>query len=409
MRLPFLFARRYLLSRKSTNAINIISGISVFGITIGSAALLIILSVFNGFEDLLRQLIGSFKPDIQITAAEGKVFTLDSTKIQQIRDLEGVVAVARTLEEIALFEHGGAQQLGMLKGVDESFQEVISLDTALTHGKFALRDKDLYLGVVGAAIEYPLGISIQDAYLDPVKVYMPKRDKKTLSGTNPFKQRELYPAATYTVLQSDFDKYILTHIDFAQEILSYNNGEMSALELKIAPDADDAVLMPKIREIVSDSFLVKNRYQQDEAFFKITNAEKWVGFLLFAFTLVLVAFNMVGALWMLVLEKKQDIATLKAMGATDRMVRHIFLLEGILLSFLGCVIGCAIAVALCLLQQHFGLVRLEGSGEFIIDRYPVSMRLSDFILVFATVLIIGTLAAWLPAWRASRISGSLRE
>lgn len=411
MKLPLLFARRYIFSKKSTNAIHIISGVSVLGITLGGAALLIILSVFNGFEDLLRKMISSFKPDVQVSIKEGKVFALDSVQWIKIQDIEGIAAVSQTLEELALFGYDDVQQLGMMKGVDSAFTNVIYLDTAITAGSFSTydHDKQIYYGVVGAALEYALGVVVESAYQEPIKVYMPRRDKKNLSGTQAFKQRDLYPSATYSVQQPDFDKYLIARLDFAQEILSYKQNEISALEIRLASPQDEKKVVEQLQNILGDGFSIRNRYQQDEAFFKITNTEKWVGFLIFAFTLGLVAFNMVGALWMLVLEKKTDIATLKAMGATNALIRNIFLMEGALLSLIGGVVGCIIAAVLCWLQQQFGFVQLQGSGGFVIDSYPVSMRVSDFVLVLGTVLLIGTLAAWLPAWRASRISSIVNE
>lgn len=411
MNLPFLFARRYIFSKKSTSAINIISMISVFGITLGCTALIVILSVFNGFEDLLRELMGGFKPDILVTPKEGKVFQADSSKTVRLAEIEGVLAISQTLEEIALFEYNEAQNLGAIKGVDENFLAVTALDTTLRDGAFLTEDKDrdLSLAVAGAGLEYTLNIMLNDIQNRPILVYMPKRKKKNLSATTqPFKKKNLYPIGIYSVKDPVYDKYLITNLAFVQNLLSYKDGEISAIEIKLDETAEETKIIEAITAIMGDDFNVKNRYQQDEAFFKITNMEKWVGFLIFAFTLVLVAFNMVGALWMLVLEKKQDIASLKAMGATNAMIRNIFLMEGFLLSFIGGLVGCVLAVILCILQQEYGLVSLEGGG-FIIDRYPVAMRFSDFVLVMLTVVGIGVLAALLPAMRAARVTGLVRK
>ncbi|BDS13361.1 FtsX-like permease family protein [Aureispira anguillae] len=415
MNLPFKFARRYVFSKKSTNAINIISGIAVFGIAIGSMALIIIMSVFNGFESLLGGFIGNFKPDVKITTVEGKVFVPDSSLIHQIRLLDGVTAVSQTLEEIALLEYDGIQNIANLKGVDHNYTQVTAIDTCLKKNhQYQVYDSlsQVNYAVVGANLEYALNISVGQAFNRPITVYMPKRTGRmsTNPTKKPFKKRKVYPAAIYAIQQSEYDDYAITNLPFVQDITSYKSGEISALELKLNNTIDEAITLESIRQIMGDQFLVQNRYQQDEALYNITQLEKYVAYLIFAFTLVLVAFNMVGALWMLVLDKKKDISTLKAMGATNQLVRQIFIAEGFLLSFLGLSLGCFMAIVLCYLQQKYGLVQLSGgSGDFIIDAYPVEMRLGDFIVVILTVLGIGTSAAWIPAQRASKIGNVLRK
>jgi lipoprotein-releasing system permease protein len=411
MNLPFRFALRYVFSKKSTNAINLISMISVFGIALGSMSLIIILSVFNGFEDLLRGLMGVFKPDILVVAKEGKVFTIEDDQLLRIGKIDGVLSISKALEEIALFEHDGIQNIGNIKGVDENFLSVIRLDSTIEKGKFATYNssKNVQLGVVGATIEHTL--QIRGVMSKPISVYMPKRTQQKISlSQKPFEQRELYPAGTYSVRQVDYDNTVITNIKFVQDLMAYKSGEISSLEIKTELGKNTHEIQRQIKEILGAKLQVKNRFEQDEAFFKITNLEKWVGFLIFAFTLVLVAFNMIGALWMLVLEKKKDIANLKAMGATDRLVRNIFLAEGTLLSCFGVIIGTVTAVLVCFLQQQYGFVPLEGAGNsFLIKAYPVSMRIQDIILVIFTVLLIGLGASLLPALRAAQIKSLVRE
>lgn len=414
MNLPFKFARRYIFSKKSTNAINIISSIAVFGIAIGSMALIIIMSVFNGFEGLLGNLIGSFKPDVRITAVEGKVFVSDSSMIQQIRLLDGVYNISQSLEEIALFEYEGVQNIAHIKGVDANYTQVTAIDTCLKDSQaYQVYDsiKNVNYTVVGANLAYALNITIGKVFNRPVTIYMPKRmGKMTTSPTKkPFKKRALYPTAIYEVQQSEYDNYAITNLAFVQDITSYNKGEISALEIKLNPNFNESNTLEEIRAIAGEAYVVQNRYQQDEALYNITQLEKIVAYFIFAFTLVLVAFNMVGALWMLVLDKKKDISTLKSMGATSRLIRHIFLMEGFLLSFIGLLLGCFLAITLCLLQQQYGFVKLSGSGEFIINSYPVEMRLGDFAVVILTVLGIGTVAAWIPAQKASTIQNIQRK
>ena len=414
MNLPFKFARRYIFSKKSTNAINIISSIAVFGIAIGSMALIIIMSVFNGFEGLLGNLIGSFKPDVRITAVEGKVFVADSNMIQQIRLLNGVHSVSETLEEIALFEYEGVQNIANIKGVDVNYTEVTAIDTCLQDSQdYLVYDsiKNVNYTVVGANLAYALNINIGKAFNRPVTIYMPKRTGKmsTSPTKKPFKKRPLYPSAIYEVQQSEYDNYAITNLAFVQEITSYKNGEISALEIKLDSKFNESNTLEEIRSIAGAAYVVQNRYQQDEALYNITQLEKIVAYFIFAFTLVLVAFNMVGALWMLVLDKKKDISTLKSMGATSQLIRQIFLMEGFLLSFIGLILGCFLAILLCVLQQQYGFVQLSGSGEFIINAYPVEMRWGDFAIVILTVLGIGTSAAWIPAQKASTIQNIQRK
>lgn len=412
MNLPFKFARRYIFSQKSTNAINLISAISVLGISLGSMALIVIMSVFNGFEGLLGDLIGNFKPDIKVTVIEGKVFEPDSSKIVRLEDIDGVTYISKTLQEVVLLEYNGVQNIGFIKGVDDNFREVTAIDTCLSTGEYKTYDaeSDVHFAVIGAALEYALGIPMGGMSPKPLTVYMPKRNKKTYSATSkPFKQRKIYPVGVYTIMQSDYDNYVVTNLPFVQELTTYPNGEISALEIRLAATANVEAVQKQITEIMGEEFEVKNRYQQDEALYKITNMEKWFAFIVFAFTLVLVAFNMVGALWMLVLEKKEDIATLKAMGADSKLVRNIFLAEGFVLSLIGVSLGCVLAIILCLVQQEYGLVKLAGSDEFIVTYYPVDMYWLDFVQVIFTVLTIGGIAAWIPAYRASKIRAIIHK
>ncbi len=407
MNLPFKIARRYLFAKKSTNAINIISGISVFGITVGAAALVIILSVFNGFGELLSSLFDRFNPDVKITAVEGKVFTPDALKISQLRALEDVDYISETLEENAMFEYEKNTDFGVIKGVDEWFDEVTSMDTMVRRGRYALRENGRNYAILGLGMEQKLSVSMSDL-VSAINVYMPKRKASNSFMEQPFKKRIINFGGTFLVQQSDYDEqYVIVPLDFARDLLSYKN-EVSTLELKLNPGADPKTAMADIRSIMGDKFEVKDRYEQNAAFFKIMNIEKWIAYVILSFTLILVAFNMVGSLWMLVIDKKQDIAILKSMGATAKMIRNIFLSEGLLLSLLGVGIGFAIAILACLAQQYFGFITLQGGDAFLIEAYPVKMQLWDFIVVFITVVAIGTLAALLPAVRASRIQSIIR-
>ena len=402
--LPFLLIL-FLLKKinfKSINAINIISGISVFGLSLGTAALILVLSVFNGFEDLISGLFSTFNPDVKITALKGKTFTADSTMIAKLEKVNGVIAVSQTLEEIAFFEYKGSRDFGTLKGVDEHYTKVTGIDSTIREGELIFAANGRHYAVLGVGMRNKLSVNVDNEFT-PITVYMAKKKR---SITKPFVKKFLYPAGTF-VIQQDFDnQYILSSLDFARKLLNVSD-QVSALEIRMDPAKDPGKTLSDIRKIMGDGFVVKDRYQQDEAFLKLMNIEKWLSYAILSLTLILVAFNMVGSLWMIVLDKKKDIAILKSMGATNKTIRNIFLNQGFLLCSLGMVFGFIIAIALYLLQITYGIVPIPQG--FVVNAYPISMRFVDFTIVAITVLIIGLLASILPALKASRISALVRE
>ncbi|RMG84168.1 MAG: FtsX-like permease family protein [Bacteroidetes bacterium] len=404
LNLSFNIARRYLFAKKTTNAINIITGISVLGISIGTAALVLVLSVFNGFEDLITSLFGHFNPDVKVTIAKGKFFEPDSSKIARIESLDGVAVVSKTVEEVAFFEYRKNQDFGILKGVDEAFKEVTGIDSTVFEGAYRLKNGDQNMLVIGGGMRNKLAVNVGDEF-EFMQVYMAKR-KKARGLDQQFRKRYAYPVGSFKI-QQDFDyQYILSSLEFAQDLLGFDT-EIGALEIKLNPSADPAQTIAQIKEIMGPDFLVKDRFEQNEAFLKLMNVEKWMFFALFAFMLILVAFNLIGALWMIVLEKKKDIAILKSMGATDQLVRRIFLNEGLIICFLGMGTGFLLAIGLYLLQVYYGFIAVPDG--FVVNAYPVSMRFGDFLWVGLTVFIIGLLAALPPAWRAQRIPAMIRE
>jgi lipoprotein-releasing system permease protein len=406
MNLPLLISRRYLFAKRSTNAINIITGISVLGVAIGTAALVLVLSVFNGFEDLLSDLFGHFNPELKITAAKGKTFEADSAKLVQIRALPGVEVLSATLEEIAFFEHQGSQDFGVLKGVDDQFARVngIDSDTTLIEGEYLLQDGERNCLVLGAGVRNKLSVNVENP-LASVTVYMPEQQTGFLD--KPFKTRLASPVGTFAIQQEFDSEYVLSNIDFVRELLEAPPGTVSALEIKARRDTKMPELKAQIKAILGDGFVMKDRYEQNEAFFKVMQLEKWMGFAITSLMLLLMAFNTVGALWMIVLDKQRDISTLKSMGATDGLIRRIFLLEGMLLTLLGMAIGLILAIILYVIQKEYGIVTIpEG---FLVDSYPIAMRASDFIPITLTVLGIGLLASLLPARRAVQVPAFLRE
>lgn len=375
----------------------------MLGIAVGSAALILFLSVFNGLEDLLAGLYSSFDPDVKVTPAEGKTFTLKDKEILDLQSIEGIAYVSKTLEEIALFEYKGSQNLGIIKGVEENYRHVTSIDSVMQEGYFSIKDGVRNMAIVGYGMQNKLSISIED-YLSTIAVYMVKQKKTSID--QPFRKRYLYPGGSY-MIQARFDeKYVLTNLDFVQELRGYYNGEISALEIKLEEGTNSSTVIPKIKKILGNDFEVKNQYQQNAAFFKLMNVEKWMGYAVVGLALLLVGVNMIGALLMIVLDKKKDIAILKSMGANETTIRNIFLLEGLLLSLLGMFIGFCVAIILYVLQKKVGIIQMHG---FIVDTYPISMRVGDFVVVFLTVIIIAGLFSWIPARRAAKMETLIGE
>jgi len=406
MNLSFRIARRYLFGKKSTNAINVITGIAMFGICVGTAALILVLSVFNGFEDLITSMYSNFDPQVKITPAQGKTFAVDTALLERLQGIEGVSVVSQTLEEVAFFEYKDKRDFGTLKGVDDNWQQVTRIDSTVREGSFALREGDRQLAVLGLGMRNKLGVNIEDPF-SFISVYMPKRREVGMMEQQ-FRTRQAYPTGTF-VIQQEFDnQYILTSLDFARQLLGMDD-QVSALELKldVESDARQAAVIDRLQAVMGDAYEVKNRYQQEETFLRLMKMEKWLSFAIVSLMMLLVAFNMVGALWMVVLEKKKDIAILKSMGALDTTVRNIFLMEGLLLALVGVVVGFLLALFIYWLQVRYGIVRIPGN--FIVNAYPVGIRLIDFVVVFFTVLAIGLLASIPPALRARRVSSIVRE
>lgn len=401
--LSFDIAKRYLFGKKSTNSINIITGISVFGISIGTAALILILSVFNGFEGLISDLFNAFNPDVKIIPKEGKYFQLSNDIIKQIENINGVDHLSKSLEEVALFEYKGSQEIGIIKGVDGSFAAATGLDSFIVNGRYLLKDDKIQYAIIGAGMRNKLSLNIDDR-LSPISVYMPLKKKK-LFGTKEYKFMDVYPGGIFKV-QSDNDfQYILVSLDFVSELLNINNS-YTALELKLSQENSDETIY-QIEAILGDRFSVKDRYQQDEAFLKVMEIEKWISFLITGFTMLLIVFNLVGALWMIVLDKKKDIAILKSMGYTDKMIKNIFIKLGLLISSVGIVLGIFLALLFYYIQTEYGIIGVPSG--FLIDAYPVKLKLTDFIIVISTVLAIAYLASLLPSRKASLSHTVLRN
>ncbi len=365
---------------------------------------MLVLSVFNGFEDLILGLFSQFNPDVKITVAEGKTFEPDPEQLAQLRALPSVAEVSESLEEVAYFEYRDSRDIGIIKGVDSVYHYVTGIDSTLFEGSFQLKQGDRYLAVLGGGMRNKLQVDVEDPF-EVLNVYMAKR-KKVGPMEQQFKKRFAYPIGSFKI-QQDFDgQYIICALDFVQELLGAYD-EVSALEIRLAPNADVQAAVAEMESIMGSEFLVKDRYAQDASFLKLMNIEKWMSFVLLSLTLVLVAFNMIGSLWMIVLEKKSDIAILKSMGATNQTIRNVFLYEGLLLCSFGLLAGFITSISLYIAQKTFGLVRI--SEGFVVDAYPISMRILDLLAVAAVVLLIGFIASFPAALRAMKVPVLIRD
>lgn len=399
MNFPFYIARRYLFSKKKHNAINVISGISVCGVALATLALVCTLSVFNGFQDMVASFFTAFDPQLKITVREGKVFDGQDERIRAVCALPEIDVFTETLEENAMVQYKDRQAMVVLKGVEDNFEELTSIDSILYGaGEFLLHDSIVNYGIMGVELVATLGTGLQ--FVDPLQVYLPKRNAK-VNMANPsasFNQDYLYsPGVVFVVNQQEYDgKYILTSLDFLRQLLDYTT-EVSAMELKLKSDANVSSVQAKIKKILGDAFVVQNRYQQQADVFRIMEIEKLISYLFLTFILMIACFNVIGSLSMLILDKKEDVVTLRSLGADDKLISRIFLFEGRLISLLGAVIGIVLGLTLCFIQQRFGVISLGGGGgTFVVDAYPVSVHAWDIVLVFVTVLAVGFLSVWYP-------------
>lgn len=396
MNLSLYIAKRYLFSKKSHNAINVISMISVCGITIATIALVCTLSVFNGFTDVVAKTFNSFDPELQITPAQGKVFDSTDPKILKIRQLKDIALVSESLEENALLKFENRQEPIILKGVSPEFVNLAEINKLIIDGQFTLREGDIDYAVIGAGLAMYMGT--RAGFLDPLEIYIPKRNEK-INLANPstaFTRSDAYISGVFALNQPKYDdQMLIVSIDLMRELLSYDK-EVSSLDLKLKDGASIESARHEIQKILGSDYLVKDRFEQQEDLFRMVNVEKWVTFLILAIVSMIAIFNVVGSLSMLIIEKKDDINILQSLGAKNKLITNIFLLEGWLITFIGGVAGVIIGLIICLIQQHFGLLKLGDAGTFVIDSYPVSVQAADIVLIFLTVSIIGFLAVIYP-------------
>ena len=398
-------ARRYLFSKKSTNAINVISGISVVGVAVATMALIVTLSVFNGFSDLVATLFTAFDPQLEVTPVVGKTVPADDPVLTEIRQLPQVEVATECVEDMALVTYHGRQAMVTVKGVEDNFDRLTHIREILYgDGTFELHAADLHYGILGIRLAEQLGTGYR--FDEPLQVYTPRREGQ-VDVTDPadgFVQDELYsPGVLFSVMQAKYDKnYVLTSIGFARRIFD-QQGMLSSLELRLKPGSDFEAVKRDIQRIAGDKYTVKDRYEQQDDTFRIMKIEKFIAYIFLTFILVVACFNIIGSLSMLIIDKREDVVTLRNLGASDKQITQIFLFEGRMISALGAVIGLVIGLLLCWIQQTFGVIALGSSaGSFIVDAYPVSVHLWDVVLVFVTVLAVGFLSVWYPVRYFSR-------
>lgn len=373
------------------------------GVSIGTMALIIVLSVFNGFEKLVVSLFNSFNPDLVITVKEGKTFRSADFPESQLRRIPGVLYLTEVIEENALLKYKEKQSIVTIKGVSEDFIRMTGVDTMISEGKFQLQEGSQDFAVLGYGVAGTLGANLND-FLNPISVYVPRRTSSFSSGMeNAFNSEAIFPSGYFSI-QQDYDvKYVIMPLRFVKKLLEYDQ-EVTGIELGLKKGADVSSIQQQVQAIAGDRFSVKNRYQQQEFLFRIMKSEKWVIFLILTFILIIATFNMIGSLSMIILDKKKDITILQSLGAGKTLIRRIFLIEGMMISLTGAFSGLLLGAIVCWLQLQFGIIKLGSpDSTFVVSTYPVNMQVTDFIYVLLTVLTIGFLAAWYPVYNMRKI------
>lgn len=392
MNTPLFIARRYLFSKKSVNAINIISGISMLGVFVGSAALIIILSIFNGFELLIVNMYSAFTPELRIEPTRGKSFILNDSLEAELRSDPRVLHYSDVLQEKVLLRYGSNQYIATLKGQSE-MNDFSLADSVIQFGQYRLTDGFFNYAVVGAAVHAYLGIDITEKNR-LVSVYSPRKNAVTsMNPSEEFNVRGILPAGVLKA-QPQFDNLIIVPLNFARDVLG-EEERISAIEIHLNKDVDETAFQQELQERLSTDFRVNNIAQQNPTLYKILNSEKWAIFFILTFILVIAIFNIIGSLTMLVIDKKKDIAVLKSLGASDSFIKNIFFSEGMFISLLGCVLGLAVGLIFCLLQEKYGLIAMEGTD--LVNFFPVAIKGSDFLLVFCTVSLISAVASFVSS------------
>lgn len=401
MNFPFFIARRYLFSKKSHNAINVISGVSVCGIALATLAMVCTLSVFNGFQDLVGTMFTAFDPELKIITVNGKVFDAQDKRIQALRQLPEIEVFSESLEDNVMVQYKDRQTMAVIKGVEDNFNQLTAIDSILYgRGGMVFQDQVVAYAIPGIELVSVLGTGIR--FLDPLEIYAPKRGSK-INVANPassFNSDYLHSSGlVFAVNQQKYDaSYILTSLEFVRNLFQYQT-EVSSVELKLKKGSSITKVQEKIIESLGDDFLVLNRYEQQADTFRIMEVEKLISYLFLSFILLIACFNVIGSLSMLIIDKRADVLTLRNLGADNNIITRIFLFEGWLISFMGALMGVALGLMLCLIQQEFGVMALGSgttAGAFVVDAYPVSVHIGDVVLVLVTVLLISFIAVQYP-------------
>jgi lipoprotein-releasing system permease protein len=405
MNFPFFIARRYLFSKKSTHAINIISAISAIGVAVATMALVVVLSAFNGFSDLVASFFTAFDPQLKVVPVAGKSVAADDPVLLKVKAMPEVEVATECVEDMALAIYQDKQAMVNIKGVEDNFDSLTNIRNILYgDGSYELHAANLQYGIIGIRLAQDLGTGVK--WQDYLHIYAPQREGQ-IDMTNlesGFVEDSLVsPGVVFQVKQAKYDKdYIITSIDFARTLFN-RQGELSALELRMKPDTDIGRMKAKVQEAVGEKYRVLDRYEQQADTFKIMQIEKFFAYVFLTFILLVACFNIIGSLSMLIIDKKDDVVTLRNLGASDKQITQIFLFEGRMISFAGAIIGIGLGLLLCWLQQTYGLVRLgDSSGNFVVDAYPISVHPWDIVLIFVTVIIVGWLAVWYPVRAISK-------
>jgi lipoprotein-releasing system permease protein len=404
----FLFAWRYFKAKKSTNAINVIAWTSIVAIIIGTSALILVLSVFNGFEDLVKSLYSSFYTDLKISPASGKLITITPEQIQKLKGLSDIKNFSLVVEEKALLQNGEYQSVVYLKGVDENYRYVSGVADHLINGEYDLGNEEVPKLILGAGVEGALGIQAE-SNIFTLKIYLPRKSNTEQINLLEDISNDTIRSSAAFVIQQDFDnKYGITNIGFTKRAMKMGENEFSGVEIALKDPGASQEVKNQVRQIFGSAYLVQNKYQQNKSLYSVMNMERWVIYAISCLILLVAAFNMIGALRMLSLEKQKDIAALHAMGANSWFIQKVFLSEGFLLAIIGGLVGMILAITIVLLQIKFHLIPLTG-GSFLIDYFPVKLHAMDFLLVGATIFVIALIASWMPSRRAAAQEFSLRS
>ena len=402
MRLPLFIANRYLVAKKSHNLINIITWISILGISVGSFALIVVLSAFNGLEKVISSMNNRLTPDLQIAAVKGKTIDLSTFPLGQLKDIQGVEYVVPTITEDALFRANDKQHIGQVKGVGLEYQNLRRLNEIIYgNERLQLSDGEHDFAVPGAGVAWYLGVNAYNPYA-MVRVYVPKRGNASLMNLeNSFNSDVLTVRSVFSTEQEQDEKLVLVPFDWLSELLEYEN-KATNVELFTVPNADINKVKKSVSAIVGEDFNVKNQQEQQETLYRIMRSEKWAVYVILTFILILATFNVVGSLSMLMIDKRKDTEILKSMGADNRLIQKIFMNEGLLISVAGGIIGLLLGIILVLLQQQFGFVKFGTGGNYVVEAYPVLLKIKDVLLIFATILVVGCTSAFLTVRHAMR-------